>query len=107
MSAGCEDSSISLYLSVTLWVFIGKGIPNYGSILLFVKPTKCNFITMHMGQHQPYPSEDSFKQAYRDMTLEEAEKLYDKLAKELIEKIIDEYSVKSSIPFLHVSNLKN
>jgi hypothetical protein len=31
-----------------------------------------------------------------DILIEEAEKIYNKLAKESIEKIIDEYSIKSS-----------
>ena len=48
-------------------------------------------------QQQQYPSQD-----YIDMLLEEAEKLYNKLAKELVDESISDYAsnISSSLPLL-------
>src|SRR5215207_5248364 len=48
------------------------------------------------GQKQPYPSYDHFFEEYNLTLLEEAEKLYNKSAKELTKQIINEYSIKNS-----------
>ena len=58
--------------------------------------------TSSYGQQQ-YPLED-----YTDMILEEAEKLYNKLAKELLDESITDYasSILSSLPMLSQSDEK-
>ncbi|HKG86848.1 MAG TPA: hypothetical protein VKA95_00875 [Nitrososphaeraceae archaeon] len=48
------------------------------------------------GQQQPYPSYDYFFEEYNSTLLEDAEKLYNKSAKEWTEQIITEYSIKNS-----------
>jgi len=43
---------------------------------------------------QPYTSFDYFREVYKSILLEEAEKLFNKLVKELTEQMINEYSAK-------------
>jgi transposase len=43
---------------------------------------------------QPYASSDYFREVYKSILLEEAEKLFNKLVKELTEQMINEYSAK-------------
>ena len=50
----------------------------------------------YIHRQQPYPSFDYFLEEYNSTLLEEAEKLYNKLAKERTEQIITEYSIKNS-----------
>ena len=57
--------------------------------------------TASYGQQQQYPS-----QTYTDMLLDEAEKLYNKLAKELVDEIIGDclFSTPSPLPVLSQSD---
>ena len=57
---------------------------------------QCYAASYRYGQQQ-YPT-----QAYMDMLIEEAERLYNKLTKELVDEIITDYSSKisSSLPLL-------
>src|SRR5215207_6070431 len=48
------------------------------------------------GQKQTYPSYDHFLEEYNSTLLEDAEKLYNKSAKEWTKQIITEYSIKNS-----------
>jgi hypothetical protein len=56
--------------------------------------------------HQQYTSQDYPIEAYTSMLLEEAEKLYDKLAKELVDESISDYAynILSSLPLLPPAN---
>jgi hypothetical protein len=56
-----------------------------------------DYHTASYGQQQQYPS-----QAYTDMLLEEAEKLYNKLAKESVDEIITDYAFSTSSSLLPV-----
>jgi hypothetical protein len=49
--------------------------------------------TISYGQQQQYPSQD-----YTTMLLEESEKLYNKLSKELVDEIISDYASNISTP---------
>jgi chromosome segregation ATPase len=58
---------------------------------------QCYTASYMYGQQQQYPA-----QAYMDMLIEEAERLYNKLTKELVDEIITDYSsnISSSLPLL-------
>ena len=62
------------------------------------------YSTDSYGQQQQHPSQD-----YIDMLIQEAEKLYNKLAKELGDESISDYafSTSSSLPVLSQSDEKN
>lgn len=48
------------------------------------------------GQQQIYPSFDYFFEEYKSALLENSEKLYNKLIKEMTKQIINEYSIRNS-----------
>ena len=52
-----------------------------------------------------YGQQQYSAQAYMDMLIEEAERLYNKLKKELVDEIITDYSsnISSSLPLLQTS----
>ena len=54
-----------------------------------------DYHTAPYGQQQQYPS-----QAYADMLLDEAQELYDKLAKDLVDEIITDYASSTSSSLL-------
>ena len=71
----------------------------YSHLIYHNTPSTANYNNQYYdsasyGQQQQYPS-----QAYTDMLLEEAEKLYNKLAKELVHESISDYAsnVSSSL----------
>src|ERR1044072_94517 len=78
----------------------------YSRLIYHNTPSTANYNsqgydTASYGQQQQYPS-----QAYTDMLLEEAEKLYNKLAKELGDEIISDYASSTSsslLPLLPLS----
>ena len=80
----------------------------YGCLIYHNTPPTANYISQDYDaasygqqQQQQYPS-----QAYIDMLLEEAEKLYNKLAKELGDEIISDYASSTSsslLPLLPLS----
>ena len=55
---------------------------------------------------QPYLSYDHFFEEYKSTLLEDAEKAYNKLVKELTEQIINDYSIKNTSSELFISDRK-
>ena len=49
---------------------------------------------IYVNGQQPYASSDYFREVYKSILLEDAEKLFNKLVKELTEQMIKEYSAK-------------
>lgn len=71
----------------------------YSRLIYHNTPSTANYNsqdydTASYGQQQ-YPSE-----AYTDILLEKAEKLYNKLAKELVDEILTDYAFSTSSSFL-------
>ena len=74
----------------------------YGCLIYHNTPPTANYNsqdydTDSYGQQQQYPS-----QAYADMLLEEAEKLYNKLVKKLVDETITDYAFSTSSSLLPV-----
>lgn len=88
---------------------IRKEPDKYSQLIYHNTPSTANYNSQYYdtasyGQQQQYPS-----QVYTDMLLEEAEKLYNKLAKELGDEIISDYvsrTSSSSLPVLSQSDEK-
>jgi hypothetical protein len=88
---------------------IREGPDRYSSLIYHNTSPPADYISQYYssdsyGQQQQHPSQD-----YIDVLIQEAEKLYNKLAKELGDESISDYafSILSSLPVLSQSDEKN
>lgn len=73
----------------------------YSNLIHYNRSSSAGNIDQHNAGHyihgqQPYLSYDYFFEQYKATLLEDAEKLYNKSAKEWTERIMTEYSIKNS-----------
>jgi hypothetical protein len=84
-----------------------KDPDKYSSLIYLNTSSAANYNSQYYdtdsyGQQQQYQSQNHSIEAYTDKLIDEAEKLYNKLAKEIVNKIITDYpsKISSSLPFL-------
>ena len=96
-----SDPRMVLKLALLSLIESMKNDPGkYSRLIYHNTPSAANYNnqyydTSSYGQQQQYPSH-----AYTDMLLEEAEKLYNKLAKELVDESISDYTSNTSSSLL-------